>query len=274
VAPEVSGRRPVALVTGASRGIGSAIVEALAGSGYDVALLARDASAVDAVSERLRRHGGRTVAAGLDVTDASAVRAFVDDVVDRLGGIDLLVNNAGLIEPERPLWQADPEQWWSVLETNVRGPFLLTHAVVPHMLAAGGGRIVNLNSGAGAREYADLSAYSASKAALARLTGAVHEAGAGHRIRAFDLAPGHVRTDMTLSMELHDGRTEWTPVSAVTDLVLALGSGELDAWSGRFVRAGTDTPASLRATAASGLGPDDRKLRLRPCGAGDPLATA
>lgn len=272
--PEPQHAPRVALVTGASRGIGAAIAHALATSGYAVAMVARDRVALEAVAAPLREAGAEVVTAGVDVTDVAAVRSCVDGVVARLGRIDLLVNNAGAIEPEVPLWEADPTRWWSVLETNVRGPFHVAHAVVPHMVEAGGGRVVNLNSGAGMRADALLSAYSASKAALARLTGALHAAGEEHGVRAFDLAPGVVRTDMTLSMDLHEGRTEWTPVEAVTELLLALASGELDAWSGRFVRAGVDTPSSLRARAAAGLAPGDRELRLQPWGPDDPLAPA
>ena len=272
--PEPQHAPRVALVTGASRGIGAAIARALATSGYAVAMVARDRAALEAVAAPLREAGAEVVTAAVDVTDVAAVRSCVDDVVARLGRIDLLVNNAGAIEPEVPLWEADPMRWWSVLETNVRGPFHVAHAVVPHMVTAGGGRVVNLNSGAGMRADALLSAYSASKAALARLTGALHAAGEEHGVRAFDLAPGVVRTDMTLSMDLHEGRTEWTPVEAVTELLLALASGDLDAWSGRFVRAGVDTPGSLRDRAAAGLAPGDRELRLQPWGPDDPLAPA
>ena len=84
-----------------------------------------------------------------------------------------------------------------------------------------------------------------SKTALARVTGSTHLAGWARGIRAFDLMPGVVRTDMTEAMGVHAGRTEWTDPGEVTDLVLALVSGDLDAWSGRFVRAGTDTVDSL-----------------------------
>ena len=164
------------------------------------------------------------------------------------------------------------DQWWSVITTNVRGPFLMTRAVVPHMIAAGGGRIINLNSGAATAARAELSAYTASKSALARITGSTHLAGWAHGIRAFDLAPGVVRTQMTLSMALHRGRTQWTEPREVTDLTLALASGDLDAWSGRFVRAGVDTVASLRERAGHGMDDGVRTLRLRPWGALDPLA--
>ena len=101
----------------------------------------------------------------------------------------------------------------------------MTWLVAPHMLAAGGGRIVNLNSGAARRAGADASAYNVSKTALARVTGSTHLAGWARGIRAFDLMPGVVRTDMTESMDAHAGRTEWTDPAEVTELVLALVSG-------------------------------------------------
>jgi NAD(P)-dependent dehydrogenase (short-subunit alcohol dehydrogenase family) len=263
---------PVAVVTGASRGIGALIAGALADGGYAVCVLARDGSAASRVAAEIGSRGGLAMARSLDVTDEAAVGEAVDAVQSAWGRIDVLVNNAGLIEREVPLWEADADQWWSVLTTNVRGPFLMTRAVVPQMIAAGGGRVINLNSGAGNTEHADLSAYSASKSALARITGSTHRAGWAGGIRAFDLAPGVVRTEMTLSMQGHRGRTEWTEPADVTDLVLALAGGGLDAWSGRFVRAGVDTPATLRDRAGLGLDNDARTLRLRPWGSTDPLA--
>lgn len=267
----------VAVVTGASRGIGAAIARALADDGYAVCVLARDGSAAAAVADdiaslgRPARVGGMAMAMSVDVTDEVRVGEAVRAVLASWGRIDLLVNSAGAIEAERPLWEADVDQWWSVITTNVRGPFLMTRAIVPHMIAAGGGRVINLNSGAGMAERAELSAYCASKSALARITGGTHLAGWAHGIRAFDLAPGTVRTEMTLSMELHRGRTQWTDPKDVTNLVLALAGGELDAWSGRFVRAGVDTPESLSERARLGLDDDARTLRLRPWGSSDPV---
>jgi NAD(P)-dependent dehydrogenase (short-subunit alcohol dehydrogenase family) len=262
----------VAMVTGASRGIGALIASALADHGYAVCLLARNGSALARVAGEIGSLGGLSMARSLDVTDEVAVGTAVDAVLSAWGRIDLLVNNAASIEREVPLWEADADQWWSVITTNVRGPFLMTRAVVPHMIAAGGGRIINLNSGAGLAERAELSAYCASKSALARITGGTHRAGWAHGIRAFDLAPGVVRTEMTLSMELHRGRTQWTEPRDVTDLALALASGGLDAWSGRFVQAGVDTPSTLRERAALGMDDDARTLRLRPWGLDDPLS--
>lgn len=223
----------VAVVTGASRGIGRHIAEALEQSGYAV------------------ERGSRATA---EITDSAAVAGWVADIIRRQGHIDLLVNNAGVIDTEVSIFDSEPEEWWQTIEVNVRGPYLVTRAVAPHMLAAGGGRVINLNSGAGTRAGELASAYNTSKTALARITGSTHLAGRAHGIRAFDLAPGVVRTDMTASMEAHRERIEWTSPREVTDLVLALAAGGLDAWSGRMVRAGVDTPESLSARAAAGLG--------------------
>ncbi len=244
-APDVdeSGRggHLVAVVTGASRGIGRSIALALEDAGW--------------VVER----GSTTVA---PVTDREALTAWVEEVVERQGRVDLLVNNAGVIDAEVDLFASDPEQWWHTQEVNVLGAYLMTWLVAPHMVAAGRGRVVNLNSGAGRRAGAVATGYNVSKTALARVTGSTHLAGWDRGLRAFDLMPGVVRTDMTEAMDAHVDRTEWTSPEEVTALVLALASGDLDAFSGRFVRAGTDTPESLRAMAERGLGPTERMLGL------------
>ena len=148
--------------------------------------------------------------------------------------IDLLVNNAGVIDAEVALVDSDPDQWWETVETNVRGPYLMTRAVLPHLTPVSG-RIVNLNSGAAYRNADNATAYNLSKGALARLTS---QLGLGEERTAlvFDLAPGVVRTDMTESMDMHRGRTEWTSPAEVSDLLLAIAGGELDAWSGRMVQ--------------------------------------
>jgi NAD(P)-dependent dehydrogenase (short-subunit alcohol dehydrogenase family) len=262
----------VAIVTGASRGIGREMATALAGAGYVVAAVARDTGALATLERDVTAFGGRILVQRADVTDPADVEDCVGAVLETFGRVDVLVNSAGVIEPEVPLWEADVDQWWRTISVNVRGPFLMSRATVPRMISGGGGRVVNLASGAGTRERGDLTAYSASKSALTRLTGGIHEAGWAQGIRAFDLSPGVVRTDMTGSMRMHVGRTEWTTPQEVTDLLLALCSGELDPWSGRYVRAGVDTPSSLRERAARGVGPDDRALRLHPWGPDDPLA--
>ncbi len=265
--PETGARQPTALVTGASRGIGAALTLGLLDAGWRVAALARDTARLEALAP------GNTAVLpiGCDVTDEPSVHHAVGQAIEGLGNIDLLVNNAGANAPESTIWDADPEQWWGIVETNVRGPFLLTRAVVPAMITAGGGRVVNINSGAGVRDFPDISAYNASKTALCRITTATADAGAPHGVHAFDLAPGVVKTDMTKAMKSHEDRTQWTDPQVVVELLLALASGDLDAYSGAMVRAGADDVATLIAHAPH-LEPDSRRLRLRPWGHGDPLA--
>jgi NAD(P)-dependent dehydrogenase (short-subunit alcohol dehydrogenase family) len=244
-------RSTAAIVTGASRGIGRHIADALETGGYAVA------------------RGSTAVAA---VTDRDAVDAWVAEVLGRHGRVDLLVNNAGVIDAEVPLLDSDPDEWWRTVEVNVRGAYLMTWSVARALRARTGSteglRVVNLNSGAALRPGRVATAYNLSKSALARLTGSTHLAG----IPCLDVMPGVVRTDMTESMDAHRDRTEWTDPAEVCALVVAFASGDLDAWSGRFVRAGVDSPASLQARAAEGLADGERSLRLLPWGSGDPLA--
>lgn len=261
----------VALVTGASAGIGRHLAEGLAARGAAVAGIARGGDRLRAAMDEVAAAtGARTLAVPADVTDTAAVDAAVAAVSRELGTVGLLVNNAGLVDAaEVPLWDADPGQWWAVVESQVRGPFLLARAVLPGMVAAGRGRVVGLASGIGTRADPLYSAYSAGKTAQMRITESIDLAGAAHGVRAFDVAPGVVDTAMTRAMPMHAGRTEWTRPADVVDLVVAIAAGELDAWSGRFLRAGVDGLDTLRATTPSG---DARKLRLVPYGDGDPLS--
>lgn len=271
MAEVTTGRRPVALVVGATRGIGAALAEGFAQT-HDLVLTGRDAAALATVAEACRAAGAQVTSHPLDVLDAEQVAEVIRAAWSETGGIDVALVSAGIIEPhERPLWELSLEESWQVLEVNLRGPLAVAHTLAPLMLAAGGGRIVHVNSGSAVRNADTYAAYGASKAGLARITGSLHEAGSERGLRVFDLAPGVVRTDMTASMPMHEARTDWTEPREVVELARALASGELDRWSGRMVRAGTDTPASL---AAVGTDLDDRArtLALRPYGADDPLA--
>jgi NAD(P)-dependent dehydrogenase (short-subunit alcohol dehydrogenase family) len=261
----------VALVTGAGRGLGRHLTLALARSGVAVGLLGRTADTLDAVAAEVRAGGGRAATATADVTVWAQVHAAVAVLEEALGGADLLVNNAGVIEPvEVPVWEADPHQWWSVVEADLRGPFHCVRAVVPGMVARGGGRVVDLSSGAGARDRAAYSAYCAAKAGLFRIGGNLHLAGYRAGLRSFEVSPGVVRTDMTAAMPVHAQRQDWNDPDDLAGLVLAIAAGGLDAWSGRFLRAGLDTAQSLAAAAASGVDPEARRLRVRPYAPHDP----
>ena len=261
----------VALVTGASTGIGRHLVEGLASRGMAVAGLARGEERLDAaMAEVAEATGARTLGVAADVTDRASVDAAVASVVAELGPIDLLVNNAGLIDEfEVPLWEADPDQWWDVVTSHVKGSFLLCRTVVPWMVLRNRGRIVNIASGMSLRSRPEYSAYSVAKSGLMRVTEALAGALEGTDVRAFDVAPGVVETEMTRSMPMWKGFTDWTPPEKVLELVSAIAAGELDQWTGRYLRAGKDDLAALRE-----LTPADavRQLRLQPYGDGDPLA--
>ena len=264
--------RRTALITGASRGIGAHLARGFLDAGFNVAVTSTSGGGFEALVGRDIPDAGRVLTFPLDVCDAEAVAEVVTAVERDFGSIDVLVNNAGIIETESLIWEADPDQWWKVLEVNVRGAFLMTQAVARCMIGSGGGRIINLNSGSGGSDSADLSAYHASKSALARITTAVTLAGADHQVRAFDLAPGVIRSDMTAGMALHKGRTDWTDPDDVVTLALALSNGTLDAYAGRMVRAGSDTVRSLTA-AIPLLGQDERRLRWRGYGPTDPVVS-
>jgi NAD(P)-dependent dehydrogenase (short-subunit alcohol dehydrogenase family) len=260
----------VALVTGASTGIGRHLVEGLAARGVAVAGVARtEERLVAAMAEVAEATGARTLAVAADVTDRVAVDRVVARVADELGRVDLLVNNAGMIDAaEVPVWEADPDQWWDVVTSHIRGAQLLVHAVVPGMLARGHGRVVNLASGMSTRANRDYAAYSVAKTGLMRLTEALVLSLQGSGLSAFDVAPGVVDTPMTRSMEMWRGFEDWTPPERVVELVAAIAAGELDAWSGRFLHAGKDDLETLKRLTVDGAA---RQLRLQPYGEDDPL---
>ena len=265
----------VALITGASRGIGRSLAVALAGRGMSVGLVARrEADLVD-VARACEEAGAWALAVPADVTDGSRLRGVVESVERDLGPIDLLVNNAGRIDPtEVPLWETDPDAWWGVVEANVRGPYLTCQAVLPGMTERGRGRVININSGMGGRAVPTYSAYSVSKAALGRLTDCLAGPLAEHGVSVFDVSPGLVRTDMTASMPMWEGVPDeaWTSVERVVDMVTHLAAGRADELTGRFVHAGRDDPEELFAATGEIRSRDARALRWMPYGDGDPLA--
>lgn len=280
-APRISAPR-TAVVTGAGRGIGRGLALGLAEHGYAVALLGRTPEHLEAVAQAIAtaaadagREAPRTVVVPVELTDGAAVQEAarrVEEAFADLGGVGLLVNNAGVIErTEGPLLDTDVEDTWRVIEVNVRGPLLLTQALLGGMVARGGGRVVNINSGSGYAASRQYAGYGISKGALARLTTLVDVQYRDQGIRTFDLAPGVVRTDMTEAMPLHDERQEWTPVEASVDLLVAIGDGDLDPLSGRFLRAGSDTPKSLEAHTYDVLVTNSRRLTVMPYGPEDPL---
>jgi len=198
----------VALVTGGSRGIGRAVAELLAARGATVVIQFRaDRRAAGEALAALGR--GRHLARQADVADPEQVRSLVAGVVDELGRIDVLVNNAGVYLAHPVLGTGDEDWrriWRQTIETNLIGPANLIHAVAPHMVAAGGGRIVNVSSRGAFRGEPYHPAYGASKAGLNSLGQSMAKALGGHGIYVTTVAPGFVDTDMAApALEGADG---------------------------------------------------------------------
>lgn len=190
----------VALVTGASRGLGEGVARAMADQGAAVMLVARDGAAAAAVAREIVASGGRAEALACDVADYGAVANAVAATRERLGGLDLLVNNAGIIEPIADLATSDPAAWANNIQINLVGAYNVVRAVLDGMLKAGGGTIVNVSSGAAHRPLEGWSAYCAGKAGLAMVTRAIALETAGRGIRIFGFSPGTIDTDMQVKI--------------------------------------------------------------------------
>ncbi len=194
----------VALITGATRGIGYGIARALAEAGYAVGLCARSDD-VETVAQELRERGSNAHGWRADMSDVADVRRFVDRAAERFGRIDVLVNNAGLNRASAVM-DADPDEIDAMFETNVRGVLVAMQAAGRHMIAQGGGRIVNIASWVARSPAPGFVAYSASKAALVSLTrGAALEL-ADSEITVNAVSPGNVWT------EIWDESTAGTPL--------------------------------------------------------------
>ncbi len=188
-------RGRVALVTGASGGLGAHFAQVLAGAGASVAVAARRLDACGAVCDAIASRGGTALALALDVTDAAAVRDAAGAVAERFGRLDILVNNAGIATTAPALDLAEAE-WDAVVDTNLKGAFLVAQGAAALMKGAGGGSIVNVASILGLRVAGGVAAYAASKAGLLQLTKALALEWARHGVRVNALCPGYIETDI------------------------------------------------------------------------------
>jgi 3-oxoacyl-[acyl-carrier protein] reductase len=184
-----------AIVTGAARGIGYATAQKCLASGAAVVLWDIDAAALDKAVASLKQ-SDRIHVAVVDVTNEASIVAAVDTLIRDAGRIDILVNNAGITGGNAPLWQLAPEVWRRVVEVNLVGPYLVCRAVVPHMIAAGYGRIVNIASIAGKDGNPNASHYSASKAGLIGLTKSLGKELATTGVLVNCIAPAAAKTEL------------------------------------------------------------------------------
>lgn len=202
----------VALVTGASRGIGAATAIALAEVGAEVAITARTAEALEQTAEDVQQQGRQALALPADISEQRAVEGLIWHTLQEFGRIDILINNAGVLGPVGDTWDVDPTTWEYNVQVNLTGAFFVTRAVLPHMVQRGSGRIINVSTGAAKRPIPGWSAYSAAKAGLDHFTRvlAVELKGTGVTINA--AAPGVVDTEMQAKIREFDA-DQFRPVS-------------------------------------------------------------
>ena len=203
---------PVAIVTGASRGIGRATAVALAEAGFAVGLVARTEADLEETRRLVLERGAAAVSVAADVTDARAMSHAVIAIAEQAGErITVLVNNAGSLRAIGPLWEVDPEDWWLDVRTSLGGAFVCCREVVPRMLRLGEGRIVNLTSYVAVRPTPYQTGYAAGKAGIVSLTEALAASLEGSGVRAFSMAPGFTPTEMTRSLVESEAGKRWLP---------------------------------------------------------------
>ncbi|MHC5907413.1 SDR family oxidoreductase [Streptomyces sp. S6] len=251
------------LVTGAAGGLGRAVAEALHAAGAELALTTRTAQAQETVAAGFGT-GPEVVTAVADVTNDAELAAAVKLATDRLGGIDVLINNAGVAGPAGPAWESDPAEWQRTMDVNLGGTLAACRAVVPGMIERGRGRVVTISSHAGHTRWPYVSAYSVSKAAVNKLTENLAIELLPHGIAAFSYHPGLLdlglgaapahetenpwqrRVDSWLAAQRRAGRYAALP-DALGNLLRLVG-GEADALTGRYLTYEDDLTALVAAT--------------------------
>jgi len=190
-------RGKVVAITGASRGIGAAAARIFAAAGARVALLARSGDAVGALAAEL---GGGALALACDMGNADQVAAAMDTIASQCGGLDVLIGNAGVIEPIARISDCDPAAWSAAVDINLKGVFYGMRAAIP-LMRGKGGTIITVSSGAAHNPLEGWSAYCASKAGAAMLTRAAHLEEGGNGLRIMGLSPGTVATGMQVTIK-------------------------------------------------------------------------
>src|ERR671917_1438439 len=184
----------VTLITGASQGLGRALALAFAREGAKVAINARSEGSIGPVAEEIEDTGAEVLALAADVSKSSEVERMVGETVERFGRIAVLVNNAGLLGPRVGIEDYPEDEWRSVIDANLTGPFLVTKAAIPHL--AEGGSVINVVSGVSVEGRAEWGAYSVSKFGLEGLTQILAAELKDRGIRVNSVDPGGMRTEM------------------------------------------------------------------------------
>ena len=218
-----------AIVTGASRGLGRAIAIGLAEDGYNIVInYAGNTAAAEETKAAVEAHGVQAITVQGDVSDKAAVDALVQTAIDTFGSVEVLVNNAGIVR-DKLMRRMKEEDWDAVLNTNLKGVFLMTQAVSPYMVKARRGAIVNISSIVGEIGNRGQANYSAAKAGVIGLTKATAKEFASRGVRANAVAPGFIETDMTAVL------SDAVKQQLVADIPLGH-MGQPNSWPGRDCR--------------------------------------
>ena len=228
-------RDKVALVTGASRGIGRAIAVAMADEDAKVALTGRDIGRLNEVKEQIQVVGGQSDIWKMDVSSETEVEQSVNKILDSWGQIDILVNNAGIIHPDTPVWRTSISDWDEEMATNLRGTFLCCHYVVPHMVKRQTGVVINIGSSSGTIPEDMSGAYGATKWGVIGYTTALAKSVRTHGVRFNGLNPGWVETGMTEGQKPAIGGPEWTQPEDIARAAMFLSAYAPADMTGQFI---------------------------------------
>ena len=217
----------VALITGGGRGIGKAVALAYGREGAELAICARTGSELEETAKEIRALGADCLAVVCDVSLEESVAKTAQEVQEKFGRIDVLINNAGVMTRPTPLAELEVRKWDYTISVNLRGPFLMTRALLPLMMRQKSGSIINVSSSIGRGAYANFAAYAASKWGIEGLTQTLAAEMSPHNIRVNSVEPGYVATKLT---GYHGSRPD-----SVTEVFVFLGADESKGITGRML---------------------------------------
>ncbi len=224
----------VVLVTGAGRGIGRSVAKVFAQEGARIAVTGRTPSSIEQVATEIVSAGGDALPFALDVTSEGQVTQAVDQVMNTWGHIDLLVNNAGILGLDTPVWRTTVETWDEMMSVNLRGAFLCCRSVIPHMMEAGKGIIINVVSSSARMADDEFGPYTATKWGLAGYTTSLARSVRPYGIRVNGLNPGWVDTDMARAVQAVS-EPDWSTPDDIARAALYLAADAPADMTGQFI---------------------------------------